>query len=123
AEADEAGADRVNAEAVKVLAERCRAVGALMVHFSTDYVFDGLASSPLSVDAPRAPLNAYGRSKAKGEVFLEQSGAEMLLIRTSWVYAPWGNNFVLTMRRLMAEKEELRVVDDQRGRPTHVLGL
>ncbi len=123
AEADEEVATRVNAEAVKVLAESCRSQGALMVHFSTDYVFDGQGSAPLAVDHPRDPLNAYGRSKAKGEEFLENSGADMLLIRTSWVYASWGNNFVLTMRRLMAEKEELRVVDDQRGRPTHVLGL
>ncbi len=123
AELDEATATRVNAEAVKVLAESCRSAGALIVHFSTDYVFDGQGSQPLTVEHPRDPLNAYGRSKAKGEEFLERSGAEMLLIRTSWVYASWGNNFVLTMRRLMAEKTELRVVDDQRGRPTHVLGL
>lgn len=123
AEKDEATATVVNGDAVGVLAHRCRAAGVPMVHFSTDYVFDGEASSPYRLDHPHSPINAYGRSKARGEERLLASGVEHLLIRTSWVYAPWGNNFVLTMARLMKERSELRVVDDQTGRPTHVHGL
>lgn len=123
AETDEALATLINADAVGIMATQCRAAGVPLVHYSTDYVFDGAATSPIPVDAPRAPLNAYGRSKAKGEELLEKSGAEYLLVRTSWVYAPWGNNFVKTIARLVGEKPELKVVDDQRGRPTHALGL
>lgn len=123
AEADEVSATQVNGEAVGVIAASCAEAGVPLVHFSTDYVFDGEAKSPYELDHPIAPLNAYGRSKARGEELLTQSGANHLLVRTSWVYAPWGNNFVLTMARLMKSKKELRVVDDQRGRPTHALGL
>ncbi len=118
AEADEAAAARVNADAVGLLAARARDVGATLVHFSTDYVFDGEASAPYGTEAPRAPLNAYGRTKARGEDLLWGSGCRALLIRTSWVYAPWGQNFVRTIARLLGERSELRVVDDQRGRPT-----
>jgi len=118
AEQREADAMRVNAEGVRILAERCADVGATLLHFSTDYVFDGHAESPYRVDQPRAPINAYGRSKAAGEALLERSGARALLIRTSWLYAPWGKNFVLTMRELMQTREQVKVVDDQLGRPT-----
>lgn len=118
AEADEPGANKLNADAVGELASRCRDAGSVLVHYSTDYVFSGEAQSPYSIDEPRAPLNAYGRSKALGEVALEQSGAAYLLARTSWLYAPWGKNFVLTMRSLMKDRDELRVVDDQLGRPS-----
>ncbi len=123
AEADEATAARVNGHAVGRLAELCREAGSTFIHFSTDYVFDGTARAPYPVDHPRTPLGAYGRTKALGEELLERSQVDSLLVRTSWVYAPWGHNFVRTMARLMKEKESLKVVDDQRGRPTHVATL
>ena len=118
AESREAVANAINGTGVGALAARCKQVGALFVHYSTDYVFDGQATEPYTVDHPRAPLNAYGRSKAIGEELLEASGAQHLLLRTSWLYAPWGKNFVLTMRSLMASRPEIKVVDDQVGRPT-----
>jgi len=118
AEQEEALATQVNGEAVGVLAKRCRAVGATLVHYSTDYVFDGGATTPYDVDEPRRPLSAYGRSKAVGEELLEQSGCDYLLLRTSWLYAVHGNNFVRTIMKLAGERESLRVVNDQVGRPT-----
>lgn len=118
AEADEAGATRINGDAVRVLATRCAQVGATLAHFSTDYVFNGRAASPYAVDHPREPLGAYGRSKLAGELALEASDCDWLCLRTSWLYAPWGKNFVLTIAKLAKEKESLRVVHDQRGRPT-----
>ncbi|HSC87917.1 MAG TPA: dTDP-4-dehydrorhamnose reductase [Polyangiaceae bacterium] len=123
AETDEATATLINGTAVGWLAELCRERGAVLVNYGTDYVFDGAATSPYPVDAPRAPLNAYGRSKAVGEELLERSEADYLHLRTSWVYAPWGKNFVLTMKKFLFEKDVLRVVDDQRGRPTSALWL
>lgn len=118
AEAHEPEATEVNGHAVGKLAAHCRAIGAVLVHYSTDYVFAGQASAPYPVDYPRAPLNAYGRSKARGEVLLEQSGCEYLLLRTSWVYAPWGKNFVRTITGLGRQRPSLRVVSDQLGRPS-----
>jgi len=118
AEDDEATATQINGEAVGHLAERCRQVDASLVHYSTDYVFNGQATTPYPIDAPIEPINAYGRSKADGEQRLRDSGCRHLLIRTSWLYAPWGHNFVLTMTRLTAERDALRVVSDQVGRPT-----
>jgi dTDP-4-dehydrorhamnose reductase len=118
AEKHEADADAVNATGLANLAARCRDTGALLVHYSTDYVFDGTASTPYPVDEPRRPQNAYGRSKARGEELLERSGSAFIMIRTSWLYAPWGKNFVDTMAKLGASKPVLRVVNDQRGRPT-----
>jgi dTDP-4-dehydrorhamnose reductase len=118
AEAHEADATVVNGHGVGKLAERCKQVGAVLVHYSTDYVFPGHASAPYPVNHPREPINAYGRSKAVGEGLLEQSGAEHLLIRTSWVYAPWGKNFVRTILGLARKRPSLRVVDDQLGRPS-----
>jgi len=118
AEEHEDEATRVNGEGVGALAEACAHAGALLVHYSTDYVFNGRATTPYPTDHPRDPINAYGRSKAAGERRLEASGCRYLLIRTSWLYAPWGANFVRTMARLTAERDELRVVNDQRGRPT-----
>ncbi len=123
AEEDEETARKVNADAVEVIARQCKERDVPLLHFSTDYVFQGHATSPYPVDAPRGALGAYGRTKQLGEEKLERSGADYLLIRTSWVYAPWGQNFVLTMARLMKSKSELKVVADQRGRPTHVTGL
>jgi len=118
AESDEAAATKLNGEAVGYLAQHARDGGATLIHYSTDYVFNGQATEPYPTDTPHDPVNAYGRSKAVGERALWASGANHLLIRTSWLYAPWGHNFVRTMLRLTAERDELSVVDDQRGRPT-----
>jgi dTDP-4-dehydrorhamnose reductase len=118
AETSEALAEQINGAGVGWLAERCRQIGAPLVHYSTDYVFDGRAESPYPPDAPLAPIGAYGRSKAYGEQRLRETTDDHLIIRTSWLYAAWGGNFVLTMMKLLAERDEVRVVDDQRGRPT-----
>lgn len=123
AEADEAAADALNATAVETLASVAKRSGSLFVHFSTDYVFDGTSSTPYAVDAPRAPQNAYGRSKAKGERALEASGADYLLVRTSWLYAPFAKNFVRTIAGAARTRPSLRVVSDQRGRPTSTFSL
>lgn len=118
AEQEEALATRVNGEAVGVLGRWAAAHGALVVHYSTDYVFDGKQSRPYAVDAPTGPLGAYGRSKLAGEQALRDSGADHLTFRTAWVYAAHGHNFLRTMLRLGAERDELRVVADQHGAPT-----
>jgi dTDP-4-dehydrorhamnose reductase len=118
AEADEVRATAVNGRGVGHVAAACREAGALLVHFGTDYVFAGDTHTPYPVDAPVAPRTAYGRSKAAGERALLASGAEHLYLRTSWLYAPWGKNFVRTIAALGRSKPELKVVDDQRGRPT-----
>jgi dTDP-4-dehydrorhamnose reductase len=118
AEEHEGLANEVNGHAVGRMAERCKAVGAKLLHYSTDYVFDGEATEPYATDHPRSPVNAYGRSKALGEELIERSGVEHLLVRGSWLYAPWGKNFVLTIRELSKARPSLRVVDDQHGRPT-----
>jgi dTDP-4-dehydrorhamnose reductase len=118
AERDEALATRVNGEAVGVLGRWAAAHGALVIHYSTDYVFDGAQATPYAVDAPTDPLGAYGRSKLAGERALHDSGADHLTFRTAWVYAAHGSNFLRTMLRLGAERDELRVVADQHGAPT-----
>ncbi|HET7663487.1 MAG TPA: dTDP-4-dehydrorhamnose reductase [Rhodanobacteraceae bacterium] len=111
-------AHRVNAEAVGVLARWAAAHDALMVHYSTDYVFDGQGNRPWREDDPVAPLGVYGASKLAGEQALHDSGAAHFLFRTAWVYAAHGHNFLKTMLRLGAERERLSVVDDQHGTPT-----
>lgn len=118
AEKEEPLAKAVNAEAVAVLAEEAASRGALLVHFSTDYVFDGEKPSPYLESDPTNPLNAYGRSKLAGEQAIQRSGCRHLIFRTSWVYSNTGKNFLLTMLRLARERKELRVVDDQHGAPT-----
>lgn len=118
AEQEEALATRVNGEAVGVLGRWAAAHGALVIHYSTDYVFDGGQSQPYTSDAPTGPLGAYGRSKLAGEQALRDSGADHLILRTAWVYAAHGHNFLRTMLRLGAERDELRVVADQHGAPT-----
>jgi dTDP-4-dehydrorhamnose reductase len=118
AETREDEATVINGTGVARLADACRGVGALLVHFSTDYVFEGDASEPYRTDHALAPLNAYGRSKAVGERAIRESGCEHLIVRTSWLYAPWAKNFVRTMRELGRTNSQIRVVDDQLGRPT-----
>lgn len=118
AEAAEEAARSVNATGPGVLGGLCARLGASLVHFSTDYVFDGAAPDAYPTDAPAAPINAYGRTKAEGERAVLESGARTWIIRTSWLYAPWGKNFIRTIAALAAQRTELRVVDDQRGRPT-----
>jgi len=118
AEQEEALATRVNGEAVGALGRWAAVHGALVIHYSTDYVFDGSQSQPYAVDAPTGPLGAYGRSKLAGEQALRGSGADHLTFRTAWVYAAHGHNFLRTMLRLGAERDELRVVSDQHGAPT-----
>ena len=118
AEQDEAAATKLNGEAVALLATTCASRGVPFVHFSTDYVFAGDASEPYRVDQAHAPLNAYGRSKAVGERAVWSAAGPHLLLRTSWLYAPWANNFVRTIFKLSRERETLKVVADQLGRPT-----
>lgn len=118
AETDEETARAINGTGIGVLAELCGRSEALLVHYSTDYVFNGDAHRPYSTDHPLDPVNAYGRSKALGEERIRAAGDKHLIIRTSWLYAPWAKNFVRTMARLCQEREVLKVVDDQRGRPS-----
>jgi dTDP-4-dehydrorhamnose reductase len=114
----------VNDVAVGEIARLCRAAGALLVHVSTDYVFDGRPGRAWREDDPVSPVNAYGRGKLGGERRALESGAEVLVVRTSWAFAPGGVNFVDTMLGLAASgKTELKVVDDQRGRPTYAPDL
>lgn len=118
AESEESLATRVNGDAVGVIGQWAANNDALVVHYSTDYVFNGDATTPYAPDAQTNPLGAYGRSKLAGEQALANSGAQHLLLRTAWVYAPHGQNFLRTMLRLAAEREELRIVADQQGSPT-----
>jgi dTDP-4-dehydrorhamnose reductase len=111
-------AQRVNAEAVGVIGAWAVQHAARVVHYSTDYVFDGSASRPYREADPTHPLGVYGRTKLAGELALRDSGARHLIFRTAWVYAARGHNFLRTMLRLGAEREEVRVVDDQIGAPT-----
>ena len=109
---------QVNAVAPGVLAEEAKKLGALMVHYSTDYIFDGTKTSPyVETDAPN-PLGAYGRTKLEGDRAVKASGADHLIFRLCWVYGARGQNFMLTMQRLAREREKLRVVGDQFGCPT-----
>ncbi|RZU47281.1 dTDP-4-dehydrorhamnose reductase [Fluviicoccus keumensis] len=117
AESETGLAQSINAQAPEILADAARRMGSLLVHFSTDYVFDGrTAGRYRETDAPN-PLNVYGRTKLEGERAIQASGAAHLILRTSWVYGPHGHNFWLTMRRLMRERSELQVVADQWGVP------
>lgn len=113
----------INATAPGVMAEEARRSDALLVHYSTDYVFDGGKPGPWSEDDPTGPLNAYGASKLAGEGAIAAVGGKHLIFRTSWVYGPHGKNFLFTMLRLGAEREKLSIVDDQVGAPTTSLEL
>ncbi len=113
----------VNATAPGVMAEEALRAGALLVHYSTDYVFDGKKSGPwVETDSPN-PLNAYGASKLAGEQAIQRVGGKYLIFRTSWVYGPHGNNFLRTMLRLGRERDSLKIVDDQFGAPTSSIEL
>ena len=118
AEREEDLAFAVNAAAPRVMAQACARRKLPLIHLSTDYVFDGEKAGPWREDDPIRPLNAYGRTKAAGEAAVAQSGGRALVIRTSWVFSPYGLNFVKTMLAAARARHELRVVDDQHGRPT-----
>jgi dTDP-4-dehydrorhamnose reductase len=117
AESEPAVADAVNARAPAILAEEARRLGALLIHYSTDYVFDGTSREPYREEDPTNPLSVYGRSKLAGERAIAAAGVAHLILRTSWVYGWHGQNFLLTMRRLATTRDELRVVADQFGVP------
>jgi dTDP-4-dehydrorhamnose reductase len=118
AEAEPALAHRINAEAPAVMAQEAKALGAAMVHYSTDYVFDGTKAGPYLETDPACPINVYGHSKLAGEQAIIAAGIPHLILRTSWVYGMRGNNFLLTMLRLAKERDALQVVSDQVGAPT-----
>jgi dTDP-4-dehydrorhamnose reductase len=118
AESEPGLAHRINAAGPAVLAREAAAIGACLVHYSTDCVFDGSGSEPRAEDAPTAPLSVYGRTKLAAEELVRASGCRHLILRTSWVYAARGGNFVRTVLRLAAERDALRVVNDQIGAPT-----
>ena len=109
---------RINGDAPRILAEEAALTGAALVHYSTDYVFDGTKPEPYLESDAVAPINAYGRTKLAGEQGVMAAGAAHLILRTSWVYGPRGKNFLLTMLKLAKERKELKVVDDQIGAPT-----
>ena len=108
----------INGAAPGIMAEEAKRLGALLVHYSTDYVFDGAKSGPYTEDDQPNPLSAYGSSKLAGERAIAASGARYLIFRTSWVYGARGKNFLRTILRLAQERDELRIVDDQVGAPT-----
>jgi len=118
AEQEPALAHAINADAPAVMAEEVRRLGGLLVHYSTDYVFDGDKDGAYTEEDTPNPLNVYGHSKLAGERAIVSSGCEHLIFRTSWVYGARGANFLLTMLRLAAERSELKLVDDQVGAPT-----
>ena len=119
AEEDTETADKINHLAVKNLSEVCAENKLMLIHISTDYVYDGTKNTPYVESDPTTPLGIYGRTKLDGENAVIHSGCDYLIIRTSWLYSSFGNNFVKTMRRLTAEKESLKVVFDQVGTPTY----
>lgn len=118
AESEPAAAMQVNGVAPGIIAEEAARSGALVVHYSTDYVFDGRRDTPYREDDPPSPLNVYGRTKLAGEEAVRAAGAPYLIFRTSWVYSARGSNFLRTMLKLAGERSELRIVDDQVGAPT-----
>ncbi|HEY0036202.1 MAG TPA: dTDP-4-dehydrorhamnose reductase [Longimicrobium sp.] len=118
AEGEPEAAFAANATAPGILAEEAKRLGALLVHYSTDYVFDGGAARPYREDDAPGPLNVYGRSKLEGERAIQAATDDHLILRTSWVYGTRGRNFLLTILRLLAERDELRIVADQVGAPT-----
>ena len=118
AESEPAIAATINSEAPAAIAQACRKTGARLIHISTDYVFDGRRTAAYVESDPVAPLSVYGRTKEKGEAAIRDHLTEHIILRTSWVFAAYGSNFVRTMLRLAEERAELRIVADQRGAPT-----
>ena len=118
AEQDAGAAQNINATAPLAMAQAMAESGGLLVHYSTDFVFDGSGTAPWTEDAPTAPLNVYGSTKLAGELAIRASTCRHLILRTSWVHAARGHNFARTMLRLAAERDSLSVVDDQIGAPT-----
>ncbi len=118
AERDIDSAKCINAQSVAILAEECRRLNSWLIHYSTDYVFDGRKDAPYIETDVTAPLNVYGQTKRDGEIAIEASGCQHLIFRTSWVFASRGGNFAKTMLRLAAERDNLNVVADQFGAPT-----
>jgi dTDP-4-dehydrorhamnose reductase len=118
AENDRAVAHALNAEAPAVMAEEAKKIDAALVHYSTDYVFDGLKNAPYGEDDLPNPLSHYGQTKLAGDLAIQNSGVPHLIIRTAWVYGTRGKNFLLTILRLATQREELRIVSDQTGAPT-----
>jgi dTDP-4-dehydrorhamnose reductase len=118
AEKDEALARAINSEAPAVMAEEAKKIGAALVHYSTDYVFDGSRNSSYEENDPPNPISAYGRTKLAGEQAVRDSGVDHLIFRTAWVYSMRGKNFLLAILRLATQREELRIVRDQIGAPT-----
>ena len=118
AESDQSIANLINALAPEVLARACAAIGAYLVHFSTDYVFDGAGQKPWLESDATGPLNVYGHSKLAGEKGIAKQGAKHVIFRTSWVYGTEGGNFAKTMLRLAQEREKMAVINDQFGAPT-----
>lgn len=112
-------ADLINHIGVKNLAESCKERDGLLIHISTDYVFDGTKNTPYTETDETKPLGVYGETKLRGENAIKSSGCEYVIIRTSWLYSSFGNNFLKTMQRLTAEKESIKVVFDQVGTPTY----
>ncbi|ORT51883.1 dTDP-4-dehydrorhamnose reductase [Vibrio sp. qd031] len=124
AETDKETAYAVNEKGSEYLAKACESIGAKMIHVSTDFVFDGTKTTPYQTDDTPNPINAYGDSKLQGDIKVSEIlGEHVTIIRTAWVYSVHGNNFVKTMLRLMAEKEQLGIVYDQVGTPTWAKGL
>ncbi len=123
AESEKEKAFSINADGVGVLAKICARHKAKLIHISTDYVYDGSSKNPLKEENPVGPINVYGSSKLKGEEMALSKNPSTLIIRTSWVYSSFGNNFVKTMWRLFKEKEEINVINDQLGSPTYAADL
>lgn len=123
AESEPEKAMMINGTAVGNLAGICKRYGTQLIHLSTDYVFDGNATSPYKEDNTLSPVNLYGASKLKGELLAAENNPNSIIIRTSWVYSSFGNNFVKTMLRLMSERESINVVNDQQGCPTYAADL
>lgn len=116
-------AQALNATALDSLCELSKALGFKLIHFSTDYVFDGLAQTPYGEDDSLSPLGVYGNTKAEGEAIMQTSGIDGWIIRTSWLFSPYGKNFVKTIFSLLQNKDEINVVADQTGRPTYAIDL